>query len=68
MDTTAHGSWYALLSPREQATGDHALIYAAQFSHAGVPGHSAHLLIARLADLLDTATLTIEGGSDAADG
>lgn len=48
-----HGAWYALLSPREQATIDHARAYAANFSHAGVPGHSAHLLIAKLAELLD---------------
>ena len=50
-----HGEWYDALSPREQATIDHALRYTASFSHAGVPGHSAHLLIAKLADLLDGA-------------
>lgn len=55
MDDQPHGSWYALLSPREQATIDHALNYARDYSHAGVPGHSAHLLIAKLATLLDEA-------------
>lgn len=53
MDTQAHGAWYALLSPREQATIDHALTYALNYAHAGVPGHSAHLLIAKLATELD---------------
>ncbi len=48
-----HGDWYDLFSPREQATIDHALAYARAYSAAGVPGHSAHLLIAKLADLLD---------------
>jgi hypothetical protein len=65
MERNLHGNWYALLSPREQATIDHALNYAAQFPHAGVPGHSAHLLIAKLASELDKATVGIEGGSDA---
>lgn len=46
-------SWYTALSPREQATIDHARAYAQKFHAAGVPGHSAHLLIAKLADLLD---------------
>jgi len=53
--TQSHGAWYALLSPREQATIDHAVRYAHDYSHAGVPGHSAHLLIAKLAELLDKA-------------
>ena len=48
-------AWYAALSPREQATIDHARAYARAYAHAGVPGHSAHLLIAKLADLLDGA-------------
>ncbi len=48
-----HGEWYDVLSPREKATIDHALKYATSYSAAGVPGHSAHLLIAKLADLLD---------------
>ena len=48
-------AWYAALSPREQATIDHARAYARAYSAAGVPGHSAHLLIAKLADLLDGA-------------
>lgn len=48
-----HGAYHALLSPREQATIDHALSYAEHFASAGVPGHSAHLLIAKLADELD---------------
>lgn len=53
MDELQHGSWYALLDPRQQATTDHAITYALNYAHAGVPGHSAHLLIAKLADLLD---------------
>lgn len=61
-----HGSWYALLDPRQQATVDHALSYAYNYSHAGVPGHGAHLLIAKLAELLDEATQAVEGGRDAA--
>ena len=65
MDTQTHGAWYALLSPREQATVDHALDYAELFASAGVPGHSAHLLIAKLATQLDKATVGVEGGSDA---
>ena len=48
-------AWYDALSPREQATITHARSYARAFSAAGVPGHSAHLLIAKLADLLDGA-------------
>lgn len=55
MDKQPHGAWYAMLSPREQATIDHALSYAANYAHAGVPGHSAHLLIAKLAEMLDVA-------------
>lgn len=53
MDTKPE--WYTALSPREQATIDHARAYAKVFHAAGVPGHSAHLLIAKLADLLDGA-------------
>lgn len=59
METQAHGAWYALLSPREQATIDHALSYAEHFASAGVPGHSAHLLIAKLATELDKATVGV---------
>ena len=55
---TPHGPWYALLSPREQATVDHAITYAKDFAHAGVPGHSAHLLIAKLAEKLDKSEVT----------
>lgn len=51
-----HGPWYDTLDPRQKATVDHAIGYAHNYSHAGVPGHSAHLLIAKLAELLDTAT------------
>jgi hypothetical protein len=65
MGPITHGAWYALLSPREQATVDHALTYALSYAHAGVPGHSAHLLIAKLASELDKATVGVEGGSDA---
>lgn len=54
---TPKPAWYATLSPREQATIDHAREYAKDFSAAGVPGHSAHLLIAKLADLLDGAPI-----------
>jgi hypothetical protein len=65
MEPKPHAAWYALLSPREQATVDHALNYALNYAHAGVPGHSAHLLIAKLASELDKATVGVEGGSDA---
>ena len=51
-----HGSWYDALDPRQKAMVDHALAYAQHYSHAGVPGHGAHLLIAKLADELDKAT------------
>lgn len=50
-----HGPWYDTLDPRQKAAVDHALHYAYHFSHAGVPGHSAHLVIAKLAELLDGA-------------
>lgn len=53
MDTTKHGAWYDALDPRQKAMVDHAVSYAYNFSHAGVPGHGAHLVIARLAELLD---------------
>lgn len=59
MDTQSHGAWYAMLDPRQRATVDHALSYAKDFSHAGVPGHSAHLLIAKLATELDKATVGV---------
>lgn len=55
MDQHPHGAWYDMLDPRQKATVDHALAYAKDFSHAGVPGHSAHLLIAKLAEMLDVA-------------
>ena len=45
--------WITRLSPREQDTIKHARAYAKDYSAAGVPGHSAHLLIAKLADMLD---------------
>jgi len=64
MDKQPHGVWYATLDPRQQATIDHALAYAKDYSHAGVPGHSAHLLISKLAEMLDKATVGVEGGSD----
>ena len=63
MDKQEHGAWYALLDPRQQATVDHAITYALNYSHAGVPGHSAHLLIAKLATELDKATVGVQGGS-----
>jgi len=59
MEQLSHGAWYALLSPREQATIDHALAYAKDFANAGVPGHSAHLLIAKLALEIDKATVGV---------
>ena len=52
--------WYTALSPREQATIDHAREYARSYAHAGVPGHSAHLLLAKLADLLDGAPQQVQ--------
>ena len=55
LETAQPIAWYAALSPREQATIDHAREYARSYAHAGVPGHSAHLLLAKLADLLDGA-------------
>lgn len=58
-----HGPWYETLDPRQQLTVDHALKYAESFAGAGVPGHSAHLLIAKLADLLDEATADNKGGA-----
>jgi hypothetical protein len=48
-----HGPWYTALSPREQTMIDHALAYDVQFASAGVPGHGAHLLIAKLSRLVD---------------
>lgn len=45
--------WMRSLDPRELAQVYHALSYAKDFSHAGVPGHSQHMLIAKLAGLLD---------------
>ena len=53
LDAAQPIAWYAALSPREQTTIDHAREYARSYAHAGVPGHSAHLLLAKLADLLD---------------
>ena len=47
--------WMRELEPRELAQVYHALAYAKDFSGAGVPGHSQHMLIAKLAQLLDTA-------------
>jgi len=64
MEQQTHGAWYDTLDPRQKATVDHAISYVYNFSHAGVPGHSAHLLIAKLVELLDDAT-GVEGGSDA---
>ncbi len=46
--------WMRDLEPRELAQVYHALAYAKDFSAAGVPGHSQHMLIAKLAGLLDT--------------
>ena len=45
--------WMRALEPRELAQVYHALAYAKDFSAAGVPGHSQHMLIAKLAGLLD---------------
>lgn len=65
MDTKhTHGAWYDALDPRQKAMVDHAISYAYNFSHAGVPGHGAHLLIARLAQELDDATVGKQGGSN----
>lgn len=50
-----HGAWYDALDPRQRAMVDHAVSYVYHFSHAGVPGHGAHLLIAKLAEMLDVA-------------
>ena len=43
------------LDPREQVQIDHARYYADHFSHAGAPGHTQFLLIAKLATLLEDA-------------
>lgn len=45
--------WWALLSPREQATIAHARAYAQNFPDAGVPGHSQFLLISKLSHMID---------------
>ena len=57
MDQTKHGAWYDALDPRQKAMVDHAVSYAYNYSHAGVPGHGAHLLIAKLADELDKVAM-----------
>jgi hypothetical protein len=57
--------WMRSLEPRELAQVYHALAYAKDFSSAGVPGHSQHMLIAKLAKLLDDATIPVQGGSNA---
>jgi hypothetical protein len=49
--------WYEELDARERVQVDHARSYAKAFSIAGVPGHSQHMLIAKLAKLLDTAQI-----------
>ena len=49
--------WYEELDVRERAQVDHARSYAKDFNSAGVPGHSQHMLIAKLAKLLDTAQI-----------
>jgi len=67
METTPHGAWYAALDPRQKATIDHALSYMYNYAHAGVPGHSAHLLIAKLVELLDDCWRDPEPGVKAAD-
>lgn len=48
--------WMRALDPRELAQVYHALAYAKDYSGAGVPGHSQHMLIAKLAGLLDKWT------------
>ncbi len=45
--------WMRALDARELAQVYHALAYAKDFASAGVPGHSQHMLIAKLAGLLD---------------
>lgn len=55
MEQPKHGTWYDTLDPRQKATIDHAVSYAKDFASAGVPGHSAHLLIAKLVEMLDKA-------------
>ncbi len=49
--------WMRELEPRELAQVYHALSYAKDYSQAGVPGHSQHMLIAKLAKLLDEREL-----------
>lgn len=46
-------NWMRALDPRELAQVYHALAYAQDFASAGVPGHSQHMLIAKLATMLD---------------
>lgn len=46
-------AWRRNLDPREQAQIAHARNYAQTFASAGVPGHGLHMLIAKMADLLD---------------
>ena len=46
-------NWMRNLEPRELAQVYHALAYAKDFASAGVPGHSQHMLIAKLAKMLD---------------
>ena len=45
--------WMRDLEPRELAQVYHALAYAKDYAHAGIPGHGQHMLIAKLAKLLD---------------
>lgn len=54
LQPTEHApNWMRALDPRELAQVYHALAYAKDFANAGVPGHSQHMLIAKLAKMLD---------------
>jgi len=60
--------WYEELDARERVQVNHARSYAKNFNSAGVPGHSQHMLIAKLAKLLDTAQVGMYPPSDDDDG
>lgn len=45
--------WTSRLDTREYQQVAHALSYRDRFQTAGIPGHGLHILIAKLADILD---------------
>lgn len=59
-DNTTPAAWERFLEDRQRSHVEFCRLYAKNFAH-GAPGHLDMILIARMADLLDSLQAQIKG-------